>query len=90
MNIDLDALFMMSEIFDKMDVKKVEGKTMEEVGNNIYLQLIKNSHKAKKEIKDLIKYISGRKVDTLKLRELKEIFDEVKESEDVKIFFTKQ
>ena len=69
----IDDMYLLSEIADKIEFEMpdVKGKTQEQLGGELILQLFKKMHKAKHEINQLIESVSGKNVNELSLAEVK-------------------
>lgn len=103
---DLDSVFMISEIIDKMgleaDVEKITkqiktsklenkkdattlGKEVAVgLGIDLVTKILRNFFKAKKEVKQLVSYLTGlteKEVGAMNLKQLKEFFTELVEHE---------
>ena len=101
-DFDLECVFLMSEILDKMDlgidadniIKKTKlaklettkdaGKLGKEiiigVGVELGAKMVRNLHKAKKEVKQLIGDLTGESIETvnkMNVKDIKEFFNEL-------------
>ena len=75
-----DDMFLLSEIADKMDIKlDVKGKSQEEIGVDLMLFLIKKSHKAKDEIKQLVATLTEKTIEEVSKMSPKELVTSIKE-----------
>lgn len=73
-------MFLLSEIADKMDIKlDVKGKTQEEIGVDLMLFLVKKSHKAKDEIKQLVATLTEKTPEEVGKMSPKQLITSVKE-----------
>lgn len=112
-DFDLNDVFLMSEIIEKMDldvdvdkvirksnVVKLENKkdasalgkeVMMSVGVDLVSKLVKNLHKAQKEVKRLIANLTGKsvsEVEKMGLKELKQFFTDLIEHEGFSDFLS--
>ena len=69
----IEDMYLLSEIADKIEFElpDVKGKTQEQLGAELILQLFKKMHKAKNEINQLIESVTGRNINELSLVEIK-------------------
>lgn len=75
-----DDMFSLSEIADKMDIKlDVKGKSQEEIGVELMLFLIKKSHKAKDEIKQLVATLTEKTTEEVGKMSPKQLITSIKE-----------
>jgi len=73
-------MFLLSEIADKMDIKlDVKGKSQEEIGVDLMLFLVKKSHKAKDEIKQLVATLTEKTSEEVGKMSPKQLITSVKE-----------
>ena len=73
-------MFLLSEIADKMDIKlDVKGKSQEEIGVDLMLFLVKKSHKAKDEIKQLVATLTEKTPEEVSKMSPKQLITSVKE-----------
>lgn len=98
-----DDLYNVSEILDKLNIefpsiKDVKGLTRTEIdvltkqqGIDFVMLIMKKLYKAKKEVNVFIASImeiSEQEASKLKIKELKQIFEQLKNNEDLKSFFS--
>ena len=75
-----DDMFIISEIADKMDLNlDVKGKSQEQVGADLFLQIVKKIHKAKVEINALISGLTGKTKEEISEQPLNETIQQIKE-----------
>ena len=73
-------MFLLSEIADKMDIKlDVKGKSQEEIGVDLMLFLVKKSHKAKDEIKQLVATLTEKTAEEVGKMSPKQLIASIKE-----------
>lgn len=102
----VDDLYLISEIFDKMDFelpdfkqeKRVTNKVeladvQEKYGTKIVISFFKKIYKAKNEVNQLIANVLEKDVKEVKkmsITSIKEVLNEIINSEDVKNFFSSE
>ena len=84
-----DDIYLLSEIADKMDLQfpNIEGKTQEQFGGELMMQLFRKMHKAKAEINKLIESATGKDPKAMSLGELKEALATLLKQDGVLDFF---
>lgn len=112
---DLDDVFLMSEIIDKMgidadvqdvlkqvktaqlknagDAKKLGKEVIVGVGIGLITKMVRNLHKAKEEVKQLISQMTGRtkeEVSAMGISEFKQFFDDLVKDEEFADFLKQQ
>ena len=78
--LETDDMFLLSEIADKMDIKiDAAGKSQEEIGADLMLFLVKKSHKAKDEIKQLVATLTEKTAEEVGKMSPKQLVTSIKE-----------
>jgi len=78
--LETDDMFLLSEIADKMDIKiDAAGKSQEEIGVDLMLFLVKKSHKAKDEIKQLVATLTEKTPEEVSRMSPKQLVTSIKE-----------
>jgi len=110
-SFDLDCVFLMSEILDKMDlnvdadeiikktqVSKLENmKDAQKLGKEVFVglglelgvKMVRNLYKAKKQVKELIRLLTGmteEEVSKMSIKQIKSFFEELMNHEDFSDF----
>jgi hypothetical protein len=96
--LTIDEVYLLSEIADKIDINvdmpDVKGKSdkeielmQEQLGKKLMLQMFRKMHKAKAEISELIKMVTGKEASLLNIKELKENITEILRQEGIMDFF---
>ena len=86
-------MYLLSKIADKIDFKvpNVEGKSKEQVGADMIVNLFKSMHKAEDEINELLEGLQEpdnfKKINDLSLKEIKDMITKVLSDSDVVDFF---
>lgn len=105
-SFDLDCVFLMSEILDKMElnvdadeiIKKTQVSKLESkddaqklgkevlmgIGMDLTVKIVKNLYKAKKQVKELIRLLTGmteEEVSKMNIKQIKEFFNELSKHE---------
>jgi predicted DNA-binding protein YlxM (UPF0122 family) len=80
--LNVDDIFLLSEIADKMDFElpaypektENEEKAQREYGMKLFALLFKKIHKAKNEIKELVANVTGKNANEMSVKELVDAF----------------
>jgi len=85
----VDALYLLSATLDAMDITlpDTSGKTQEQVGGEMIMLFARKMHKAKKEINDLIRFISDKDPSEMTFKEILDTAKEFFQTEGVVDFF---
>jgi len=97
-NISSEEIYILSAIADKMDLDfempSTKGKTKEQleelqtkVGKKIMVDMFKKLHKAKKEVDELIKALTGKEAKEMSLIEIKDTITEILKQDGILDFF---
>ena len=87
--LKIDDIYLLSEIADKMDIQMPEskGKTQEQLGGELIMQLFKKMHKAPKEINKLIEQVTGKQTSDMSLKEIKDTIMNIVKQDGTLSFF---
>ena len=78
--LEADDMFLLSEIIDKMDIKiDFTIKNQEQMGADLFMQLIRKTHKAKAEIRELIASLSGKSAEEVGKMSPSQMIGDIKE-----------
>lgn len=85
----VDALYLLSATLDAMDITipDTAGKTQEQVGGELMMLFARKMHKAKKEINELLRFISDKDPKEMTFNEIVETAKAFFQTEGVIDFF---
>jgi len=87
--LNINDMYLLSEIADKMDFKlpDMAGKDNAQFGAEIFMLIFKNIYKAKQEINDLISDVTGKNALEMNMKEIKDTIKKIFSQDGVVDFF---
>ena len=87
--LQVDDIYLLSQIADKMEfvMPDSKGKTQEQLGGELIMQLFKKLHKAKNEVNSLIENVTEKKVADMSIKEMKDTIIELFKQDGILDFF---
>ena len=88
-----NELYLLSEIADKMDLelpdlpKETNEEQMKNWGMKLFTKMFRKVYKAKNEMNKLIENLTGKKIDEMSIKEIKDNITEILKQEGVMDFF---
>lgn len=92
MKLGIDEVCLISEAADLMNIEmpELKGKTQKQFGLELAWKMFKKMHKAREQIKQLLKNVTGKEVANMNVKEIIDSLTEVFKQEGVIDFFTRQ